>query len=83
MSSKEKKTSKWAKYFGAQGWFTSEGYFELVEGTRAYKVTSNSGPIWTLVGEKGNDLLITIDHFNISMCPKKYVRILSPLTKPL
>lgn len=72
--------TKWSTYFGCSGWFNmTDGFFELITHTKSAKVSSSDGPIWTVVGEKDDDLLITVNMVNVSTVPKKFVRLLEPL----
>lgn len=75
-----KEEKEWKEIFGCQGWFDKkDAFFEVVTHTKAAMVSSNDGPIWTVVGEKDDDLLISVNLLNVSTVPKKFVRVLTPL----
>lgn len=70
----------WREIYGCSAWFNPlDAFLEIVSHTKTMKVSSNDGPVWTVVGERGDDLLITVNGVNISTCPKKYTRVLKPI----
>lgn len=59
------------------GWFNpQDGYFEVAAHSKIFKAATNVGPIWVILGEKDDDLLISVNMVNVGTTPKKYVRLL-------
>lgn len=70
-------TKKEKALVGCQGWFDDKGYFILQSNLKVYQYNNRGdGPIFTFIGRKKDDYLLTNDGMSWSRIDKKFVKII-------
>lgn len=81
---KPKTNSDWLPFIGCSAWFNpKDAFLEIAPYAKVHSFTAGFGgfggvgPVWTVVGQKGRNLLISANMAQVTSQPKKYVRILA------